>query len=250
MQREAFQLTAEFEKDHWWFRSRRELFLLQVERATVELGLPPGELRILDYGCGTGFNLDFLGAYGVVCGADVPSAQGRGFRKPTGRPILDLCSDLAAHHRRFHVVTALDVLEHLADDVAGLRAISRFLAPRGQIVLTVPAYDWLWGGEDVLSEHERRYSKTQLVRVCRAAGFEPLFVSYFNLSILPALAAVVWRRRLFAPRGPAVSNLEPTGGRLNEWLYRLTSFEARRVGSERWRLPAGASLVCRCAARP
>jgi hypothetical protein len=73
-------------------------------------------------------------------------------------------------------------------------------------------------------------------------------VSYFNLAILPAAAATIWTERLLRPKAPPRSNLRPLAPRVNEWLYRLAGAEARRVGEERVRLPAGASLVARCAA--
>jgi SAM-dependent methyltransferase len=245
MQREGYRVTAEFEAEHWWFRSRRDLFLLQVERAARELGHPGRALRLLDYGCGTGHNLAALARFGEVRGADVPSPHADEFLVPGAESRIDLSRDTSAHHGAFEIATALDVLEHVDDDVAGLAAIGRFLAPGGQVVLTVPAQRWLWGGEDVISEHRRRYTRPELARTCERAGFEIRFLAYFNLAILPAMAGVVWARRLLARRRPPRSNLGPTLPALNDWLYRLTGWEARRVGAQRWRPPTGASLVCR-----
>jgi SAM-dependent methyltransferase len=193
MQREGFRVTAEYELDHWWFRSRRDLFLRQVDRAAHELGFPARPLRLLDFGCGTGFNLSFLRDYGAVCGADRLRPEDGEFRRQDGFPLLDVERDLAARKGSFHLVTALDVLEHLDDDVRGLRELDSLLAPGGQIVLTVPAYDWLWSGEDVISEHRRRYTRSRVVRACQAAGLQVRYASYFNLAILPAMAGVVWR---------------------------------------------------------
>jgi len=245
MQREGFRVTAAYEADHWWFRSRRDLFLRQVGRAAHELGFPGRPLRLLDFGCGTGFNLAHLREYGEVLGADRFRPEDREFRSDLGFPILDVERDLASHEGSFHLVTALDVLEHLDDDVRGLRELRQLLAPGGQIVLTVPAYDWLWSGEDVISEHRRRYTRSRLVRACQAAGLHVRYVSYFNLAILPAMAGVVWARWLVARRGEPQSNLWMPWPWLNHLLYALCSREASWVGAERVSLPAGASLVCR-----
>jgi len=251
MRREGYRVTAEFEASHWWFRSRRDLFRLQVEQAASEIGAPDCDLRILDYGCGTGHNLSVLADYGSVRGADVPNPNGEEFRlDPSGfAPRIDLGLDTTPYHGGFEIVTALDVIEHIEDDVAGLRAIGRFLSPGGQVVLTVPAFGWLWSGEDDISEHKRRYTRAALAGVCEDAGFEVRYLSYFNFSILPAMAGVVWTRRLFARDDPPRSNLTGTTPALNELLYRVTSLEARWVGAERWRPPVGASLVCRCTPR-
>jgi 2-polyprenyl-3-methyl-5-hydroxy-6-metoxy-1,4-benzoquinol methylase len=242
---EAYRAMAEVEADYWWYRSRRELCLRQIERAAVEVGYPEKELTLLDYGCGTGYNLPLLARFGSVFGADEPHAPLQPFLKFPEFPRIDLSSGEGEHAGRFNIITLLDVLEHIEDDAAALRTLRRLLMPgHGQIVITAPAYPWLWGDEDVLSRHFRRYTKKTLAEVCRAAGFEVLFVSYFNLSILPVQAAVVWARQLFASAVPAKTNLQPLPRLVNELLFQLTSVEARVVGDER-SLPAGTSLVCR-----
>jgi SAM-dependent methyltransferase len=250
MQREGFRVTAEFEDAHWWFRSRRDLIEAQLRRAAAEIAPASAGLRLLDYGCGTGRNLELLARFGEAWGADVPSPHAAEFRRPAPAPILDLSGDLRAQHGRFHVLTALDVLEHTRDDAAALREMARFLAPGGQLILTVPAHAWLWSDEDVISEHERRYSRGSLADACRRAGLVVRFLSHFNLGILPAAALWVGSRRLFARGSEPRSNLEASPGSWNALLYRLTSAEARAVGGESLRLPAGASLVCRCTVAP
>src|SRR5262245_9000419 len=151
MRREGFRVTAAHEVAHWWFRSRRELLLAQVRRTAHELGFPARTLRLLDFGCGTGFNLVFLREFGDVCGADRLRAQDEEFRRrDEGLHVLDV-RELARHTGEFDLITALDVLEHLDDDVEELRTLRSLLARGGQIVLTVPAYGWLWSGEDVIS---------------------------------------------------------------------------------------------------
>jgi SAM-dependent methyltransferase len=250
MQGAGFELTAAHEATHWWFVARRELFLHQVAVAVAELGHPARPLRLLDYGCGTGFNLGPLARFGEVWGADRADEAFGALRANAGVPRLDLRRDEPAHEGRFDILTALDVLEHTDDDVAALRAMRRFLAPAGQMVLTVPAFSWLWSGEDVISQHRRRYTRRSLLVACRAAGLPVAFVSYANLAVLPAMTAVVWGRRAFTRDWAARSNL----GRLPVWvnglLGRVAACEARWVGTERVALPLGASLVCRLRIAP
>jgi SAM-dependent methyltransferase len=245
MHAEGFRVTALYEADHWWFRSRRDLFLLQVSRAARDMGFPDRPLKLLDFGCGTAFNLSFLRQFGEVYGADRFRSEDQPFRRHTEFPLLDVERDLAGHEGEFDVVTALDVLEHLDDDVDGLRSLRRLLAPGGQIVLTVPAYDWLWSGEDVISDHRRRYTRAALLRACEAAGLEVQYASYFNLMILPLVAAVVWAGRLRPSSAGPQSNLWMPPRWLNEALYRVTSREASWIGTQRASLPAGASIICR-----
>jgi SAM-dependent methyltransferase len=250
VQRVGYEVTSNFEATHWWFLSRRDLFLGQVQIAAEQIRSARPEssagLSILDYGCGTGFNLSFLSRFGDVTGADVASESLVEFQKARGYPLYDLRGDTSPLRRAFDIITALDVLEHLDDDVGGLKLLATFLKSRGQIVLTVPAYDWLWGGEDEISLHKRRYTKRSLTRTCRAAGFEILFASYFNLSILPLAALSIWLKRgLSGRRALQESNLKPTPAWLNRLLYQVTAFENSRVGRGAMSMPAGASLVCR-----
>ena len=245
MLREGYEVTAAFEATHWWFLSRRELFLRHLRRAATECGWPTQPLQLLDYGCGTGFNLPFLAAFGTATGADVADEALREFQKSSQFPLLDLRDDLSSHHGRFDLLVALDVIEHFPDDIDGLRRMRRFVRPGGQMVLTVPAYRWLWSGEDVISNHQRRYTKRSLLAACRASGLNVRYMSYFNLSVLPAVTAVIWSRRLLRRDALQHSNLQPMSPWVNRTLHRVTAAEARWVGDERLPMPAGASLVCR-----
>jgi SAM-dependent methyltransferase len=245
MLNEGYRVTREHQGSHWWYRSRRDLFLRQVRRAARSLGHPERRLALLDYGCASGFDLPFLAEFGACEGADADLAGD--VAKPAGAdfPIHRVPRDLPGLQGRFHVVTCLDVLEHLDDDVDGLRTLRALLVPDGQIVITVPAYAWLWSGEDVISQHRRRYTRRSLLATCRAAGLDVLYASYFNLSLLPPMAAVVWSRRLFRDDWQTQSNLTATAGPLDRLWRAVTALEARWVGDEWTPLPAGASLVCR-----
>jgi SAM-dependent methyltransferase len=251
MQAQGYRVTLAHQAVHWWYRSRRELWLRQVERAARTLGYPGQRLELLDYGCAAGFDLGALARFGAAHGADVVDAgrlaelAGGGAPGDGAFPIHRLPGDLPRLRGRFHVVTCLDVLEHMDDDVEGLRTIAALLAPGGQLVVTVPAYDWLWSGEDVISAHRRRYTRESLLRAARDAGFEVLFASYFFASVLPGMAAVVWGRRLVSPRWREQTNLDGHPRWLGGLLHAVTAAEARLVGDERVSLPAGASLVCR-----
>lgn len=244
MEEAGYQVTDQFEATHWWFRARRCLFLSQVRRASQELSL--GKPSILDYGCGTGFNLCVLREFGQVTGADAKTDRILPYWKAGDTPLIDLAQPSAEQSRgKFDIVVALDVLEHISDDVAGLNDILSYLKPGGQAILTVPAYQWLWSGEDEISEHKRRYTRSMLLKVIRQVPAEIRFMSYFNLSILPLMAGAIYLARLFLGRGNRRSNLSHGSSWANEILYWVTSTEAGFVGKHQLRIPAGASIVCR-----
>ena len=252
MQAQGYRVTLAHQAGHWWYRSRRELWLRQVDRAARVLGYPARRLDLLDYGCAGGLICRrWLGSAPrtarmsstPVKSPHWPAASNR--RREERFRIHRVPADLPALRGRFHIITCLDVLEHMDDDVEGLRSIAALLAPGGQLVVTAPAYDWLWSGEDVISEHRRRYTRATLLRAARAAGFDVLFASYFFATVLPAVAAVVWGRRLMSNRWRAQTNLDAHPRWLGGVLRAVTSAEARLVGDERLSLPAGTSLVCR-----
>jgi 2-polyprenyl-3-methyl-5-hydroxy-6-metoxy-1,4-benzoquinol methylase len=278
---QGYKVTLLHQGSHWWYRARRDLFLRQVRRAARELGSPERKLSLLDYGCASGFDLPLLSEVGTAEGADIvnltlvgdfanlatsdrladvtdaadpapanaiTAAAAPPRRHLSGSPseiIHIVPRDLPALRGRFHIVTCLDVLEHLDDDIDGLRTIASLLVPDGQLIVTVPAYPWLWSGEDVISQHRRRYTRGSLLAACRAAGFDALFASYFNISVLPAMALVVRWRRLFHNSWRSESNLTAGPGWLDGPVGAVTGIEARAIGDERFTLPAGTSLVCR-----
>ena len=245
MDAETYRLVYETETTHWWYRSRRILFLEQVKAALEEVRRV-ARPRILDFGCGTGFNLRHLSDLGDPVGADISPVALTDARRTDAFERIDLRENVDSHLGHYHVATALDVLEHMEDEVAGLQRVASFLVPGGQLVLTVPAYKWLWSGEDEISHHLRRYTKRRLIKVIDEAGLEIRFLSYFNLSVLPLMALSVLSRRTLHPRRwRQMPNVANTPRWLNTLLTRVTSFELASVGRQRLRLPAGASAICR-----
>jgi hypothetical protein len=94
------------------------------------------------------------------------------------------------------------VIEHLDDDVAAVRAAARAARPGGLVMITVPAYAWLWSGHDVALGHRRRYTARQLRAVLTAAGLHVHHVGYFNTVLFPAIAGVRLAKRLVGGGGP------------------------------------------------
>jgi SAM-dependent methyltransferase len=135
------------------------------------------------------------------------------------------------------VVLLLDVLEHLDDDAAALREARALLRPGGALVITVPAYQWLWSDHDVLLQHRRRYTLRRLRARVTAAGLSISHASYFNTLLLPAIAAVrAWKRS----RGGGHDLVRPSE-LVNATLARVFSLEAPLAS--RLSLPCGTSIM-------
>ncbi len=136
------------------------------------------------------------------------------------------------------IVLLLDVIEHVDDDVATLRAARTGVGDGGLLVVTVPAYQWLWSGHDEVLGHRRRYTAARLRAAVERAGFTVVRVSYFNSLLFPLLAAVRGWKRLRGDRG---HDLRRPGAAVNWLLERVFAFERHLV--PRVRLPFGSSLL-------
>jgi len=242
MQRHTYSIMYEVEGAHWWFAGRRRILESFLDEIVVNLIVPENRVpRILDVGCGTGANLEMLGKYGTAEGVDV-SEEALNFCRARGleRVRLGAAEKLPYGDQSFDLVTALDVVEHLDDDAAGLREMRRVLRPGGRALLFVPAFMWLWGVQDDVSHHRRRYALRQLRGVVRGAGFEIERASYANLTFFAPILLVRSLMRATGVRAASENNINVPA--LNGVLGRMLG--AERHWLRRANLPFGVSAVC------
>lgn len=187
MKASVYAVEAEVEETHWWFAGRKTLFRKIIENTGI-----PTRASVLDVGTGTGSNLRLLQNMGFkdVTGLD-QSEDAIRFCAEKGLGMVekgDVCDlPFAANH--FQLILATDIIEHV-DDAAALKELLRVLSPEGTAVFTVPAFQVLWGLQDELSHHKRRYTKRQIERAVKSAGFRVVDSFYFNyLLFLPIWAA-------------------------------------------------------------
>lgn len=190
------RLPTTIEEDkHWWFASRThalEAILGKHNRRR--------DLMILDIGCGAGNMYHHLSRYGDVIGvenhpAPVKVGQERGYDIR-----LDDAGALDFPDASFDLVTALDVIEHNDDDVGILREAHRVLKPGGLVLISVPAFQWLWSFNDDINDHKRRYTAGDLEAKLRGVGFATLESSYNNFLVFPLAAGMIaLNRRKGAP---------------------------------------------------
>jgi SAM-dependent methyltransferase len=185
----TYAIEAEIGTTHWWFLGRRTLFAREIGALRL-----PKVAHILDVGTSTGTNLRMLAALGYrqVLGLDVSDEAIR-FCAEQGFANVrrgDICA-LPFADGSIDLVLATDIIEHVENDGRGLAEIARVLAPGGHALITVPAFQSLWGPQDEVAHHRRRYRRLALRTAIEAAGLHSLHDFYFNY----LLFAPIWLAR-------------------------------------------------------
>jgi ubiquinone/menaquinone biosynthesis C-methylase UbiE len=229
--------THELEDGHWWYRGRRRI----LDDLMRSLDLPP-DAQILDAGCGSGRNMVDFAQFGTVTGVEIADVSiERARRRDVGEVVQCSITSMPLPDDHFDVAVCLDVIEHIEDEQGALHELYRVIRPGGSLVITVPAYQWLWSEHDVINHHQRRYTRASLSAAAAQAGFKTARTTYFNTLLLPI--AIVWRRlaRRSHVEGPA-SDLQRMPERLNSLLELPLRVEARLIAGG-GRIPAGLSLA-------
>jgi len=239
MSPDAYVEMAEIEASHWWFRGRRAI----LSRLIEDMKLKP-DTRVLEIGAGTGGNLEMLASFGSVSAMEMDDgARSIATAKTNGRFDIRAGSFPGAipfTRERFDLICLFDVLEHIDADVETLRGVGALLAEGGRVIVTVPAYAWLWSAHDEFMHHKRRYSAQSLERAAVAAGYRVQFLSYFNTLLFPAAALARLKDRWLGKSPARAAHVPPKP--LNHLLGAI--FGSERFIVPRLKLPFGVSLVC------
>ena len=239
MQQHTYSIMYAVEEHHWWFVGRRRILKSFVAR--IVAGLKTTKPQILDIGCGTGANLEMLAEFGDAQGVDV-SAEALTFCRARGLDQVRQgeAEQLPYEDSKFDLVTALDVVEHLDDDLSGLKEMRRVLHADGRALIFVPAFMFLWGVQDDISNHRRRYTLPGIKDVLQSAGFELERATYANITFF---FPILLGRMLMRATGyrPASENNLTIGG-LNGFLGSL--FGAESTFLRYLNFPFGVSIIC------
>lgn len=233
-----FDLMGSVAETHWWYRGRRAL-VTEALSGSVERGCVG-----IDVGCGTAENVAVLEACGVAVavGTDL-SEHALGLattRRPRPRVLRSVAEDLPLRDRTAGVLLSMDVIEHLDDDVRALKEYVRVMEPGAPVVLTVPAYEWLWSEHDDRACHRRRYTRRRLEQAASAAGIAIERTTYFYSFLVPP--AVLLRRTPLARLVKAVDEEVSSSSRLVETVLTLLATSERRM-ARHLPIPFGLSIL-------
>jgi len=213
-----------------------------LDGAIAALDLPAGA-RILDAGCGSGRNMVELARFGTVTGVELSDTSVELARaRNSGDVVEGSVLEMPFAADSFDLAVSLDVIEHLEDDLAALRELRRTVAPGGLLLVTVPAYQWLWSGHDVINHHHRRYTRRTLQRVAEQAGWSQVRTTYFNSLLLPAAIVLRVLDRFSRKTTESSLDLWVPPAPLNTLLEQPLNLEAAMI-ARGGRIPAGLSLM-------
>ena len=230
--------THRAEDRHWWYQGRRRV----IERAVDRLALP-ARARILDAGCGSGRNMLELARHGEVTGVELsPTSVRLARERDVGEVLEGSVLDIDLPEGSFDLTVSLDVIEHLEDDVAALRELRRVTKPGGALLVTVPAYQWLWSGHDEINHHHRRYNRAALLAAAAQGGWHPERSSYFNSLLLPVAMLLRLLERFKPSTTKSSLDLWIPPAPANWALRQALHLEAGAIGRG-GSIPAGLSLL-------
>jgi SAM-dependent methyltransferase len=245
MQQHTYAIMDEVEGSHWWFVGRRailESFLRsirsQLQSARSAEAAQPRP-RILDVGCGTGANLEMLSQFGDAEGVDVSDDALAFCRRKGLKAQKGLAETLPFADESFEITTALDVVEHLDDDIAGLSEMFRVTKRGGYSLIFVPAFMWLWGVQDDISNHRIRYTKKQIVERLEKAGYTVERATYANWTFFAPILGGRTLMKITGIKPESENNVNVSA--LNGIFGKL--FASERFWLKKFNFPFGVSIV-------
>jgi len=237
MENELFDEMYKVETQHWWFVARRKIIAGVIDG--LSLGPDP---KIMDAGCGNGDNLEFLSKYGELTAIETDdTALKRAQSRQMGKVVKGELPDNfpADINRDNDLIVLLDVLEHIDDDEKSLSILRNWAKNEAALLITVPAYQFLWTKHDELHHHKRRYTAKQLKKIIEDNGWKVNYISYFNSFLFPLALLDRFKEKLFP--SSEVDGLKVPNRYINCLFEKIFSLESGILG--RYSFPFGLSII-------
>ena len=227
----------DFEEKHWWFVARRKIifhFLKNHLQAN-------NHDQVLEIGAGTGGNLAMLQNFGNLHAMELDA---NAIKYANEKNICEVRQGALPNKipfkQKFDLIVMADVLEHIEEDTKALQAVKQILKDDGKLLITVPAYPFLWSEHDVVSHHYRRYTKSHLCSLLVQSGFYVKHSTYFNTFLFPAVLAVRILSQLIKSESPKSDISMPS-----KWVNQVLKiiFQSETGFLSKLSFPFGVSLM-------
>lgn len=236
MEKGEYAKMHALEENYWWFVAKRRILAATAKPYLTK------RTQLLDVGCGTGVILQHFKAKGIaVTGIDFSKEALRFCRKRGLKDVrqVDLEKPLPKMGR-FDIIIAADVIEHLNDDLGALKRIHGLLKQDGVLIVSVPAYQWMWSSHDVALHHKRRYTAKRLRAVMRKAGYKVERLTYTNtFTFFPAAAVRLFKKALGGKGKTDTAGSSKLANKLLLAIYRVETGLMKVMP-----LPFGLSVLC------
>jgi len=178
----VYHTNYQLEDSYWWFLARREIIGRTIKK-TIEI--KPDEY-ILDVGCGTCGMAEFLSKDFNIVAIDT-SELALEYCKKRGleNAFQSTLENFPRNKYKIKAITILDVIEHIQNDGEIVLQLYETLPVDGYLIVSVPAYQFLWSFHDEVHKHFRRYTLKSLRSLIKSAGFQVEFATYFNTFLFP-----------------------------------------------------------------
>lgn len=186
MNNDVYIRQAAENKNHWWFESRKEIIKNFLKKKLKK------KIKILDFGCGVGINIDMLKLFGVVTAFDKNRLAIKQVKNKTRVKILHRFNQL----KKYDLVVALDVIEHIDNDKIIIKKLANKINKNGNILITVPAYNTLFTSKDISLHHKRRYNKQTLLKLLNKE-FKMEKCTYYNFFLSPLIIPMLIFFKIF-----------------------------------------------------
>lgn len=246
MEPQQYDIMDRVEARHWWYVGLRDLLVRCWRQPDLQLRMPP---QVLDAGCGTGGNLQFFRDHlmpSYLGGFDnSPLAIAAALRKCPEADIYasDICQPLLSRVA-FDLIFICDVIyvPGLAASREGLQTLAGALRPGGQLVLHLPAYNWLKSHHDLAVHTRERFVLGQAKRLMHELNLECVRASYRLCPLLPLIVGKRLPSLILRSSRVESHDLSLPPAWLNRWLLRVVQWENGRIARGE-AMPCGSSLV-------
>lgn len=238
MKKSEYARMAEREKTYWWHLGRLRILQVYVGRGLKDVK----KAKVLNVGCGTGGTIDMLESFGVVDNVDI-SSDAIKFMKKNGYTRIQKVNGIKLPYKdkTYNAVGAFDVLEHIENHTGALKEWKRVIKDDGSVIISVPAYQWLWTGHDVSLFHERRYTTGRLKQAAKEAGLKVDKISYAIVFSLPLIVVFRFAYKILGKQTDSETSYVDMPDWLNKLFTNLLYIEA--LFHKYIRFPFGTSVV-------